>query len=111
MAEKEMIREFYERFFNQHDVEAADDYVREDYIQHNPGVPQGREGLKNAFRDKFKSNPEFHLRIDKMIQEDDMVVVYLKNLNSDGTTKVRVVDIYRVLEGKLAEHWDVLQLC
>ena len=42
---KTVIQNFYEEFFNGHIVESADKYVREDYIQHNPGVEQGREAL------------------------------------------------------------------
>ena len=76
---KEVVRALYKEFFNDHVVESADKYVREDYIQHNPGVAQGREALKNV-------DPE-------------------------GNTKCRVVDMYRLVDGKLAEHWDVLQPC
>ena len=109
MTNKEVITAFYKEFFNDHVIEAADKYVREDYIQHNPGVDQGREALKNAFADKFKAHPEFCLNIKFMIEENDMVAVYLKNVDPQGNTRCRVVDIYRLVDGKLAEHWDVLQ--
>ena len=109
MTNKEVIAAFYKEFFNDHVVEAADKYVREDYIQHNPGVDQGREALKSAFADKFKAHPEFCLNIKFMIEENDMVAVYLKNVDPQGNTRCRVVDIYRLVDGKLAEHWDVLQ--
>ncbi|MDD3402500.1 MAG: ester cyclase [Hespellia sp.] len=108
---KEVIRKFYQEFFNDHVIESADKYVREDYIQHNPGVDQGRESLKSAFADKFIGDPDFRLDIKMMIAEKDMVAVYLKNVAPDGTTKCRVVDIYRLKDGMLAEHWDVLQPC
>lgn len=108
---KEVIRRFYKEFFNDHVIDSADRYVREDYIQHNPGVDQGREALKAAFAQKFIEHPEFCLNIQMMIAEKDMVAVYLKNVAPDGTTRCRVVDIYRLEDGKLAEHWDVLQPC
>jgi len=108
---KEMIEAFYKEFFNDHKIEAADQYVREDYIQHNPGVDQGRECLKQAFAEKFKTEPTFHLNIIRIIVEDDMAAVYLKNVDPEGNTKARVVDIYRIQDGRLAEHWDVLQPC
>ena len=111
MTNKEVIRAFYKEFFNDHIVESADKYVREDYIQHNPGPGQGREGLKTAFADKFISDPTFRLDIKMMIAEEDMVAVYLKNVDTEGNTKCRVVDIYRLEDGMLAEHWDVLQPC
>ncbi len=108
---KEVIRKFYQEFFNDHIVGSADKYVREDYIQHNPGVDQGRESLKSAFADKFVSDPDFRLDIKMLIAEKDMVAVYLKNVDPQGNTKCRVVDIYRLEDGMLAEHWDVLQPC
>lgn len=108
---KAVIRMFYQEFFNQHKIEAADLYVRKDYIQHNPGLEQGREGLKQAFAEKFKEHPEFFLDIQMMIAESDLVAVYLKNIGSDGRTKGRIVDIYRLEHEMLAEHWDVLQPC
>ncbi len=111
MDNKTIIKEFYRRFFNEHDIDSALEYVREDYIQHNPGVEQGRQALMDAFREKFLHESDFHLNIVKIILEDDMVAVYLKNVGKDGKTKCRVVDIYRIENGKLAEHWDVLQPC
>ncbi len=109
MSNKEVIAAFYEEFFNNHVIESATKFVREDYIQHNPGVGQGRQALMDAFEEKFKEHPEFHLQIKFMIEEKDMVAVYLKNVDPEGNTKCRVVDIYRLVDGKLAEHWDVLQ--
>jgi predicted SnoaL-like aldol condensation-catalyzing enzyme len=92
-------------------VNAALVYVREDYIQHNPGVNQGRQALMDAFCEKFLREPTFCLKIQMLIAEEDMVAVYLKNVDLHGNTKCRVVDIYRLEDGKLAEHWDVLQPC
>jgi predicted SnoaL-like aldol condensation-catalyzing enzyme len=111
MDNKQLIKSFYDEFFNKHDIESAKKYVREDYIQHNPGVDQGRDSLMKAFADKFVTDPSFYLKIQKIISDEDMVAVYLKNIDKEGRTKCRVVDIYRVYEGKLAEHWDVLQPC
>ena len=109
MTNKEIIAGFYKEFFNEHNVESALKYVREDYIQHNPGVGQGRAALMEAFGEKFKLWPDFKLDIHMMISDGDMIAVYLKNVDPQGNTKCRVVDIYRIQDGKLAEHWDVLQ--
>lgn len=111
MDNKEIIQNFYDEFFNKHIIEAAEKYVKEDYIQHNPGVEQGREGLMQGFSKKFIAEPTFCLKIEKIISEGDMVAVYLKNVDPQGKTKCRVVDMYRMEDGRLAEHWDVLQPC
>lgn len=109
MTNKEVIEAMYKEFFNDHDVDAALKFVREDYKQHNPGVEQGRKGLMDGFRQKFIDEPTFRLEIKMIISEGDMAAVYLKNVDPEGNTKARVVDIYRIEDGKLAEHWDVLQ--
>lgn len=111
MTNKEVVAAMYKEFFNDHDIDAALKYVREDYIQHNPGVGQGRQALMDGFAKKFEMDPTFHLVIKMMIEEDDKVVVYLKNVDPEGKTKARVVDIYRLEDGMLAEHWDVLMPC
>ncbi|MCI2049554.1 MAG: ester cyclase [Lachnospiraceae bacterium] len=109
MTNRELVQAFYKEFFNDHIIAAAEKYVREDYKQHNPGVGQGRQALMTAFGEKFRTQSDFHLDIKMIISEDDMVAVYLKNTAPDGTVRCRVVDIYRVENGQLAEHWDVLQ--
>lgn len=109
MDNKSLVSEFYRQFFNCHDLTAPLRMVREDYIQHNPGVGQGRQALIDAFSEKFQTDPSFHLEIQMMIAENDMVAVYLKNTAPDGRTRARVVDIYRIEGGMLAEHWDVIQ--
>ena len=111
MTNTEVIRAFYQEFFNDHIIESADKYVREDYIQHNPGVGQGREALKQALGQKFITDPTFRLEIKMLIAEEDMVAVYLKSVDPEGNSKARVVDIYRLQDGMLAEHWDVLMPC
>ncbi len=109
MDNKVLIQSFYKEFFNQHDVESANRFVRGDYIQHNPGVGQGRQALKEAFAEKFKKDPDFALNIIRIVDDGEFAAVYLKKYDKLGNTQVRVVDLYRIEDGMLAEHWDVLQ--
>lgn len=108
---KQIVAQFYAAFFNGHDLSAADRYVKEDYIQHSNEAGPGREGLKIFFADMLSHMPTFHLDIQRMVAENDMVWVYLKNVAPDGHTICRVVDMYRLEDGMLAEHWDVIQAC
>lgn len=108
---KKLVEDFYAEFFNGHDLSAADRYVREDYIQHSNEADQGRIGLKVFFENMLRHMPTFHLDIQRMVAEGDMVWVYLKNVAPDGHTICRVVDMYRIQDGQLAEHWDVIQAC
>ena len=86
MTNTEVVLAMYEEFFNGHDVNVALKYVKEDYIQHNPGPGQGRANLMSAFGEKFRTNPDFHLNIQFTIAEDDKVAVYLKAVDPQGNT-------------------------
>ena len=111
MTGKEIAEHFYEEVFNGHDISAVKKYMADGYIQHNPGVDQGREAFEEAFRQKFIDEPDFHLNVQMVIDDGEKVAVYAKNVDPAGRTRCRVVDIYRIEGGKLAEHWDVLQPC
>lgn len=106
---KEDLFNFYKMFFNEHNVNVAQKYVREEYIQHNPGLPSGRISLIETFRKKFEQEKDFYLDIKHILQDEDMFVVHANNIGKDGKIKCKVVDIYRVENGKLVEHWDVIQ--
>lgn len=97
---KAVVLEFYDRFFNQGDVSAVDKLVVEDYIQHNPTVPDGRDAIK-----PFVAEGPFPAEVKRVIAEGDLVVVhvYYPLLNSAA------VDIFRLEGGMIVEHWDVLQ--
>ena len=105
MRNKEIVREFYEKVFNAWDTSGIEKYMREDYRQHNPTVADGREGFVRFCEGFFRSHPR--MEIVKLVEEDDIVMVFFKCTNDSGDNKV--CDIYRLQDGKLAEHWDVLQ--
>ncbi len=81
-------------------------YLTEDYIQHNPYVATGRQGFITGLTGWF-SAVDVKFEIIRAIAEDDHVVLHIKQ-TSDGKTK-SLVDIFRVENGKIAEHWDVVQ--
>lgn len=111
MNRKDWILSYYERFFNRHDVSAAEEYVQETYRQHNPGLADGRRALMEGFSAKFREEPDFHLEVQLVLEDGDYLAVFAKNVGADGRVKCRVVDLYRLEGGKLAEHWDILQPC
>lgn len=109
MDRKKLLRDFYEQFFNQHDVSCAEKYVKEDYIQHNPNVPDGRESLMQAFAERFREDPDFHVEIQDILLDGDLAAVRLHNIAADGHVRAWVGDFYRFEGDMLAEHWDILQ--
>ena len=110
MENKEIVARFYEIVFNGHNHDKVADFLKEDYIQHNPGVRTGREGFMSFIREFHQKNPpDFRLNIKRMIAEGDYVVVHLHADSKSAKLQAAVVDIYRIEDGKLAEHWDVVQ--
>jgi predicted SnoaL-like aldol condensation-catalyzing enzyme len=112
-AEK-IVVEFYDKIFVQHggDVrKVAEQYVHEDYIQHNPWVATGREAFITAFSRVVKNRPASSKTILKrVIASGDYVVLHVHSFdtNIEGPGSAGV-DTFRVIDGKIVEHWDVWQ--
>lgn len=113
-ANKALVLEFYERVFIGGDVDAADEYMRPDYIQHNPKVPEGLEGFKSYFKKLGERSRRMGVtsqqEISHVVADGDFVAVFGSNkLTGLLRLRYRYGDIYRIQDGRLAEHWDVLQ--
>lgn len=88
--------------FRRADLDALDDLIVDDYVQHNPQAGNGRQALKDFFAPVGPVDVEVH----RVIAEGDVVAVHAdyKNWN------MAAVDIFRLNDdGKVVEHWDVLQ--
>lgn len=111
---KQRAREVIEKIVDGGDVDLADEYYREDYIQHNPAVGQGREALKNVIRAMHASGEPMHVEIKLINAEDDMVWLLLEWSGGklpEGMPRIeQTAEIFRMEDGMMAEHWDVLQI-
>ena len=106
---RKVVVAFYERFFNQHDLGAADRYIGDVYIQHNPNVPNGREAFVEGFTRVFAQFPQRHSQIVRTIAEGGLVVLHVHLTKSPEDRGAAVVDIFRLDHGRIVEHWDVQQ--
>jgi predicted SnoaL-like aldol condensation-catalyzing enzyme len=116
---KKIVASFYTSVFVRHDLSGLDVCMRDDYIQHNPDVPQGKVGFKIFFEETFRAIPDFKYTLKKMVAEGDIVMAYsattgthtggvwLGKQAAGNKLNFDVVDIFRVQDGKIAEHWDV----
>lgn len=116
---KEVLSRFYEDVFIRHDLSHVDEYMRDDYIQHNPDCPQGKAGFLEFFTTIFAAVPDFSYTLKKMVAEGDTVVTYstttgthtggewIGRTATGNSLNFDVVDIFRMQDGKIAEHWDV----
>jgi len=108
-ANKKTVLEFYEVGLNKKDFDAAAKYFGPKYIQHNPGAPDGIEGFKtfvNFLKEKF---PQSHSEIRRVFADDDHVILHVHAVREPGTRGRAIVDIFRLENGKIVEHWDVAQ--
>jgi len=106
---KKTVAEFEDAALNQKDFDAASKYLGPRYTQHNPNVPDGPEGLKGfiAFlKDKFPNN---HSETKHVFADSEFVIVHDHAVREPGTRGSAIVNIYRLENGKIVEHWDVIQ--
>jgi len=115
---KKLVETLCKTVFQKHDFSRLDEIMRDDYIQHNEDTPQGKAGFKQFFEQMFKAMPDFNYTIKKIVAEDDTVMMYsattathsgewLGNPPTGNKLNFDVVDIFRIENGKIAEHWDV----
>jgi predicted SnoaL-like aldol condensation-catalyzing enzyme len=102
---KALVLEAMTSLFQRHDASAVERLYARDYIQHNPGIPQGREALYALVADL--SQAVFY-EPGLIIAEGDLVAIHGRIRGWAEVPKV-VIDLFRIEGGKLAEHWDVLQ--
>ncbi|PDT10947.1 nuclear transport factor 2 family protein [Rhizobium sp. M1] len=107
-ANRKLVVEFYDRFFNSHDIEAAS-VVADEYRQHNPEVPDGKKPLVSFFTGFFKDNPQSKAKIVRSSADGDLVWLHVHATNGTDDRGQAIVDIFRVKDGKIVEHWDVIQ--
>lgn len=101
--------EFLDLAINQNKVdEAAAKYLAPPYTQHNPQIPDGINGVRVGIPGFIKQFPGLHLDFKRVIVDGDLVAVHssLAGMGEHGSV---VVDIFRVKDGKLVEHWDVIE--
>ena len=107
---KAMVIEFYNMIFQEHKVrEALAKYVGDRYIQHNPLAPNGTEALINFMEPYFAKNPTARSEIKRAVAEGDLVWLHVHAKSSETDRGLAVVDNFRVENGKVVEHWDVVQ--
>lgn len=116
---KKIVQEFYEAVFQRHDLDAVSRYMHEDYIQHNPDADQGMKGFIEFHKGFFAAAPDFCATINRLVAEDDIVFAYntitgthtgegfLHYKPTGNKINFDSVDMFRLRDGRLCEHWDV----
>ena len=106
---KKMVVEFYNKAINDKDFEAARKYMGSKYIQHNPGAADGFEGFAAFLKFLKEKFPNSKSEIKRVFAEGDYVILHVHAVREPGTRGNAIVDIFRLENGKVVEHWDVIQ--
>ncbi|RVU01185.1 polyketide cyclase [Novosphingobium umbonatum] len=106
---KSLVTAFYEKALNEKDIDGAITMMGPTYKQHNARIPDGKDGFRQFFSAFKQRYPQSHSQIVRVIAEGDLVVLHVHMVIEPGTRGTAVMDIFRVENGKLVEHWDVLQ--
>lgn len=117
----QQLADIYVTMLNSHDPDLVDQFVAEDYINHNPFVGDGREANRQFWTGFFAGLPDLIATIEDLVISGDRVVgrfVYrgtqtgeLMGIPASGkAVEMRSIDIWRLQDGMFVEHWDELNL-
>jgi predicted SnoaL-like aldol condensation-catalyzing enzyme len=106
---RETVERFCQVVFNEHQTAAAADFIRDDFIQHSPFLADGREPFIEYFSTLFAEYPRARMHVKRIVAEGDYVVVHSQFLLEPSDRGTALVDIFRLEDGRVAEHWDVIQ--
>ena len=107
---KQVVENFSQLFFiEKKPVEAYMLWVAPDYVQHNPIATDGRDAAIKALGPIFAQNPDLKVDIKRIVGDDVHVAVHYHSVMQPGTKGFAAVDLFRVKDCKIVEHWDVIQ--
>lgn len=106
---RRIIEDFARLFYVERDVKQAfETYVAPDYVQHNPSVPDGRDAAIKLLQPMF-SDPNHSFEVRKIIVDGDLAAIHIFARPDPSARGAAVADFYRLKDGKIVEHWDVIQ--
>lgn len=116
---KEFAKEAITEIFFKRNPAAIDKYVVEDYIQHQPGIPNGRQPFKNYLTMMFKAFPDYQGEIESIVAEGEFVSFHFKwtgthqgefmGIKPTGKRiSRRTADVLRIKNNRIVEHWGIV---
>ncbi len=90
------------------DSSQVDRYIAPDYVQHSSLAPPGREALKEFLDVVRRQSPDAQTHVKRSFVDGDHVICHTHVIRHPGDPGLAVVDIFRIEQGMVVEHWDVL---
>lgn len=106
---KAVVLAFYDAGLNRKDFAVASQYLGPRYIQHNPTAADGAEGFKAFLAFLQTTYPQSHDEIKQVFVDGDFVILHVLEKLHPQDRGNAIVDIFRLEQGRIVEHWDVIQ--
>ena len=106
---KALVRAYYETAFGGEPERAVESYMGDRYIQHNPEADDGPEAFIAFVHRLRRENPDLRLDIKRIVGEGDHVVTHAHLILKPDDPGLALADFFRLENGKVVEHWDVIQ--
>jgi predicted SnoaL-like aldol condensation-catalyzing enzyme len=106
-ASKRTVLAFYEQAVKRRDFTAAAQYLAPVLIQHRTDAADGADGLREFIERMRAAYPRSSYEIKRVFADGDYVILHVHVVREPGTRGSAHVDIFRLENGKVAEHWDV----
>jgi predicted SnoaL-like aldol condensation-catalyzing enzyme len=108
-ANKNTVMAFFEAGLNKKDFDAASKFFGERYVRHNPLIADGIDGFKAFLSFLMETFPQLRGNIKRVFAEGDYVIMHTHGVRVPGQRGSAIVDIFKLEDGKIVEHWDVIQ--
>jgi len=106
---KKIVVDYYQTAFGGNPEKAIADHFGPRYVQHNPDAQDGPEAFIGFVKYLRGEYPDLRLDIKRVIAEGDMVVTHSHLVLEPGKPGRALADYFRLEDGKVVEHWDVIQ--
>ncbi len=106
---KKLVTAFLDELLVKKDLAAIDAYVGTEYHEHSPNIRDGVAGVKAGLGAYFAQFPQLSVTLKRVIAQGDLVAVHSHYVDTPGERGRAVIDLFRVRDGKIVEHWDASQ--
>lgn len=108
-ANAQLILDLFNKVLIPMDKTLVDAFIAEDYLQHSSLAEPGRDALKRWLDFVRTETPQATQKIYRIFTQDDYVTTHQHVIRWPGDAGFAVMDIFRIADGKVVEHWDVVQ--